>query len=441
MTAQTTLTAAAPVETAESGSLTPWLVCFSAALFFFYEFIQMTMFNAISTDLMREFSISGTELGVLSSTYLYADVVFLFPAGMILDRVSTRSVILVAMLVCVGSTLAFALSHNVYFAGGFHFLAGIGNAFCFLSCIMLASRWFPPRRQALVIGLMVTMAMFGGVAAQWPLTRLSEAFGWRGALQLDALLGAAIMLLIWFFVRDYPADQAEKRKQERAQLQNLGFGESIRLALSNSQNWFCGLYTSFLNLPIMTLGAVWGGVYLTQVHHLTLEKASAVTTMIFVGTIIGSPVAGLISDRMSLRRLPMLIGAILSMAVIAALMYLPTLSYHNLLVLFFLLGLFTSTQVISYPMITESNSRMLTGTSMGLASVLIMGGGALSQPLFGWLLDYGWNGTLVDGAPLYAPANYLLALSMIPATFVVGYLFAWFTKETNCKPFDETTQA
>ena len=157
-----------------SQSLLPWLVCFSAALFFFYEFIQMMMFNAISTDLMRDFAINGTQLGLLSATYLAADALFLFPAGMMLDRFSTRKLILSAMFVCVASTLFFAWSHSVILAGVLHFLGGLGNAFCLLSCIMLASRWFPPRRQALVVGLVVTLAMLGGMVAQTPLRLLSE---------------------------------------------------------------------------------------------------------------------------------------------------------------------------------------------------------------------------------------------------------------------------
>ncbi|MFN7096442.1 MAG: hypothetical protein ACK4PR_02615, partial [Gammaproteobacteria bacterium] len=36
----------------ETKAYTPWLVCFIAAAYFFYEFIQMNMFNAISTQLI-----------------------------------------------------------------------------------------------------------------------------------------------------------------------------------------------------------------------------------------------------------------------------------------------------------------------------------------------------------------------------------------------------
>ena len=67
-----------------------WIVCFSAALFFFYEFIQMHMFSAISPELMRDFSLNASQLGLLSTTYLIANTLFLLPAGLLLDRYSTR---------------------------------------------------------------------------------------------------------------------------------------------------------------------------------------------------------------------------------------------------------------------------------------------------------------------------------------------------------------
>ena len=58
----------------------PWLVVFSAASFFFYEFIQMNMFSSLDPDLMHDFSINATQLSRLASTYFYANLLFLFPA-------------------------------------------------------------------------------------------------------------------------------------------------------------------------------------------------------------------------------------------------------------------------------------------------------------------------------------------------------------------------
>jgi MFS family permease len=415
----------------------PWLVCFSAALFFFYEFIQMNMFNAISPELMRDFSVNATQLGYLSATYLYADVVFLFPAGMLLDRFSTRHIILLAMLICIAGTLGFALAHSFWLASLCHFMAGIGNAFCFLSCMMLASRWFPPRRMAVVTGLIVTMAMAGGVVAQTPMTLLSAAIGWRHALIANAGLGLAIMAIIWLFVRDYPSEYAAQHQQQKESLHALGFWKGIKQAVSNAQTWLCGIYTSLLNLPIMLLGALWGSLYLMQVHHISAEDASLATSMIFIGTIVGGPVIGWISDHLGLRRLPMLVGGVLSLIVVFSIMYLPQPSLKLLLVLFFALGFFTSSQVISYPVIAESTPKSLTGTSMGLASVLIMGGGALFQPIFGGVMDKFWDGTIINGVHQYTLASFQPAMMILPIAFGIGLLAALFIRETHCKAMSE----
>ena len=198
-----------------------------------------------------------------------------------------------AMVLCVGATFIFAISTSIWIAGASHFVAGIGNAFCFLSCIKLATRWFPSERLALVIGLMVTLAMAGGVVAQTPLTLLVQAVGWRRAVLIDATLGASIILLIWFFVHDQPRD-GRPAIASPSLPETMGLGQSIKAALANSQNWLCGLYTCLLNLPIFILGALWGIMYVTQVHHIPKADASYITMMVFVGTIIGSPFFGLV---------------------------------------------------------------------------------------------------------------------------------------------------
>lgn len=415
-----------------SAPLASWLVCLSAGLFFFYEFIQMQMFNSISSDLMRDFSLNAEQLGYLSASYLYADVLFLFPAGMLLDRFSTRKVILSAMVLCVLGTLFFAMTHSLWIAAASHFMAGIGNAFCFLSCIRLASRWFPPRQMALITGLIVTMAMFGGMVAQTPLVLLNVSMGWRNALFLNAGLGVLIMGVIWSFVKDFPASYQQQDAEQRQQLQAQGFLPGIRAAITNLQNWYCGIYTSFLNLPIMVLCALWGNLYLTRVHQLTAMQSSKVISMIFLGTIIGGPLVGWISDRLSQRRMPMVICAILSLLVMILILKMQNLAYPMLLMLFFALGLFTSGQVISYPAIAESNSRMLTSTATGLASVLIMGGGAVAQPIFGWVMDMHWLGSMVNNARVYPAEAYNFAMLILPGAFVMALIMALIMKETHC---------
>ena len=293
-------------------SLQAWLIVLTSALFFFYEFIQMNSFNAIGPDLQRLYGINATELGDLASMYFWGDVLFLFPAGMILDRMSVKRLILIGMAVCIVSTLGFAMSESLLLAKVFRFLEGIGAAFVLLSPLKLASRWFPLSKLALISGLVLTLAFMGGVVAQTPLTILVQHFGWREALYFDVVLGIVIMLLIMIIVKDYPPNQLQEMREEEEQLDQLGFWHSIGAALSNVQNWLCGLYTSLMNLPIMIFGVVWGSVYLQQRHNMELRDASWIVSMIFYGSIIGSPLIGWLSDYLQRRRSLMIACAVIS---------------------------------------------------------------------------------------------------------------------------------
>lgn len=418
-------------EAAETSRLAPWIVIFSASLFFFYEFIQMHMFNAISQSLISSFNINAEQLGYVSASYFYADVLFLFPAGMILDRLSTRKVILTAMWICVLGTIFFSQAHSIWIAAVCHFTAGIGNAFCFLSCLRLASRWFSNRQMALVVGLIVTMAMLGGVVAQTPLTLLVAKVGWRDALLVAAGLGLVIIGIVWRFVRDCPPGKEDLYLAQKQHVKTLGVWNSIHVVLKNPQNWYCGLYTSFMNLPLMLLGGLWGSMYLTTVHHLDKIQSSYVTSMVFVGTIFGGPLIGLISDRLSLRRKPMIIFGILALPIMLAIMYLRHLSLMELNFLFLALGFITAAQCISYPTIGESNPKSISGTALGLASVLIMGSPAIFEPFFGWLMDHYWDGKHVEnGMHVYPAAAYHLPMLIFPVLLVVSLVSAFLVKET-----------
>ncbi|OJA00705.1 MFS transporter, partial [Rickettsiella grylli] len=345
-----------------------WIVCFSAALFFFYEFIQMNMFNAISADLMRAFSLNATGLGKLSAYYFYANLLFLPVAGTLLDRFSTRKIILFSLLLCIIGIATFAMTHSFFLAALFRFMSGIGSAFCFLSSIRLASRWFPAENMALVSGLIVTMAMLGGMVAQTPLTLLVEFVGWRYALLFDASLGIVIFLIIFSLVRDYPENSKQEQKKMHQELSRMGLLKSWRLAYFNPQNSLCGLYVALLNLPMVLLGSIWGGMFLQQAKHFSATEASFAPSLLFVGTILGGPVVGWVSDKFQKRIPLMMLGVIISFVLIIAIIGVPMASIINIALLFFALGFFTSTQVLSYPLVAASNPKSITATSVSVVS-------------------------------------------------------------------------
>lgn len=414
-----------------------WLVVLIASLFFFYEFIQMNMFDSISNNLMHAFHLDHEQLGDLSSFYFMANVIFLFVAGFLLDRCATRLVILVALAICILGTALLSIAHSFEWAAAFRFLTGIGSAFCFLSVIRLASRWFPANRMALVTGIVVTIAMLGGFVSQAPMTMLVHAVHWRTALQIDAAFGVLFFVLIFIFVKDYPENQAAIHFTEQQLIQETGYFQTLRMAFLRLQNWIAGMCVFLLNLPVGLLGGLWGISYLMHTHDISKIHASEISSMLFIGTLVGAPIVGFISDKILLRRPPLFVGALVSLCLVLAVMFLPQLSFYPLFALFFLIGFFTSAQIIGYPLVAENSKRMITAMSVSVVNISVQGGSGLFQPIFGYLLDkhqlmrtHHVSGHLIGG-------DFHWAMWIFPAGLALTMLLVFALPETRCRQRSE----
>jgi MFS family permease len=129
----------------------------------------------------------------------------------------------------------------------------------------------------------------------------------------------------------------------------------------------------------------------------------------------------------------MLLGATFSLITICLITAGFNLGYSTLACLFFLLGFFTSTQVISYPFVGESNPPELTGTGTGLASLIIMGGAGVAQVVFGALLDWNWDGLMANGARVYSAIDFQFAMKMFPISIIIALVAIAAANETFCR--------
>lgn len=415
-----------------TNSFKAWFVVLTAGTFFFYEFIQLNMFDAISRNLMQDFNVSATLLGALSAIYFVANVLFLFIAGNILDRFSTRRIILTALTICIIGVVGLANAHSFLSASIARFLMGIGSAFCFLSSIRLASRWFPSNKMALVTGVLVAFAMTGGVVAQTPMTLLVHALHWRNALAVDACFGLVFVILISLFVQDFPPHHQKTHRAEQMMIREVGLLRSMRLAYFRLQNWLGGIYCCLMNLPIAVLGGLWGVMYLMDTHNLSKLDASYITSALFAGCLIGAPLAGWISDKMTLRKPPMIYGAIISLILVCILVYVPNLSFFSLLILFGLIGLTTGAQIISYALVAESAQPIVTAMSVSVVNISVMSGYWIFQPIFGRLMDDKAVLRLHHSTQHFVASDYTWAMYLFPIGFLLALLCALLVRETHC---------
>ncbi|MFU8797414.1 MAG: MFS transporter [Gammaproteobacteria bacterium] len=401
--------------------LSSWIICLSASLFPLFAFIQMNLLNVLSTDILKGFSINERQLSTLSAMYVYADAIFLIPAGLLFDRYRTQNMLILGFTLSILGTVLFANSYTLLIASIARFVSGFGHAFALIGCFKLVSDLFHDRRQAFLIGLTITIAMFGGMLAQTPLAFLNQTVGWRKAVWIDAIFG--ILILIALFSIFSFNREPKKRNQERLNI-SLCIN-NLKLAFKNSQNWLCGLYVCCLSLPLMILGALWGSSYLISRHNLSAVDASFVTMMVFLGTIIGSPVWGWLSDYTNKQKIFMVVGAVFSLLLVLVILYINNLSVTQLIVLFFSLGGFSSAQVLGYPAIAENSPAEYRSTSMGFANVIMMAGAATLQLLYGVALS---SKNFLD---ISGSNNYQLAMYIFPIAFIASIIFACFIKKKS----------
>jgi len=405
-------------------TFTPWIICFAASLFFFYEFIQGNMFASIADEIMRDFHIEANKMTYLSSVYYLSNVLFLFVAGVTLDRLSPKKTLMMAMFLCVLSTFVLAGAHNFYLALLCRFVTGIGSAFCFLGPIRIASHWFPPKRMALVTGSIVTMAMSGGLLSQYPLTKLVLWVGWRESLIWIAWLGVGMLIVMAIVIKDKIVVQTSSKSR--------AVWSTAKKAYLNSQTWRAAFYTSLMNMAVAVFGAVMGQLYLMQKLGVTQAEASVVNSMLFLGSILGGPMIGWLSDRLRMRVLPMKAGVLISFFITLMILY-TTVSLIGMGILFFLLGFFTAAQVISYAQVAESNAPSMTAMAVSTVSISTQGGYVLYQNLFSAFLSHHGGMHLVDGLPVYSLADYQSAAIILPLGLIIALLTMVGLKETHCR--------
>ena len=408
----------------------PWAVCFAASLFFFYQFIQGNMFASIADHVMRDFGIQASKLVYLSSVYYLPNVLCLFIAGVMIDRFSVKKILLLSMFLCTASTFFLAYTSSFYVALTCRFVAGVTSAFVLLAPVRLATRWFPPKQMAMVTGAIVTMAMTGGLVAQYPLTALLQHVGWRGAVLDVAWFGVVLFVVMVWWIKDNPKGHQDTPGEHTIPMLAAWKG------CFKQQPILAGFYTSLMNLPIAVLGAAMGKLYLMQRLNVPQDDASMINGMLFLGAMLGGPLVGLFSDKLGRRLFPMQLGALVSFVIVLGILYAPV-SFAMMGLLFFLLGFTTGAQVISYVLVAESARPVMIATAMSVVSILTQGGYMVYQNLFSSILVRCGGVEMVQGTPVYPLASYQTAALILPAAFLLSVVVVFGLKETFGKPQHE----
>ncbi len=389
------------------------------ALYFFYAIMQLSFFNFSSGHLINQLQISGIQYGLLSSSYLYALALTLIPAGYILDRFKIKKIALITFFCLVMSSF-FLMSSHLGLIFLYRAISGIANGFAFLICLRVAALYYS-NKIATVSGLMISIGMLGGIFAPIVFSYLAINLDWNLIFIINAILGVVFLLVLMVFFKD--KDDVFKHTLYSRQVLDLV------AVVKNKYNWMCGFYTGFLNLSVYLIASLWGNLFLIQRYGLTNFKASIVSSMIFLGVIIGAPMWGYFSDRIMKKKMLMIFGAFFSLVFALLIVYFARLVFFELVILFFLIGISTSAQVISYPLIAELNSKKMLSMATGFVSLIINLVGAILQPIFAFFLTFNANSTIQNSVTVYSQKGLVQAFCLLPIAFLLAFMLSFFVRD------------
>jgi MFS family permease len=182
---------------------------------------------------------------------------------------------------------------------------------------------------------------------------------------------------------------------------------------------------------LFAFAGLWGIPLLRDLHGLSRDEAAQYTTLTLLAMAVGTLLLGWISDRLGRRKVVMVASAMLYLLVCAGLLWLPWTPGTSGMLLFALLGLCGSGFVLSYACAKEVCAPALSGMAISVVNTGLFLGAAIMQPLFGWVLDRGWDGTMLNGVRLYSAANYHAALWLMLGFAAVALIAALRLTETR----------
>ena len=400
-----------------------------ASVFYLYEYFLRVSPSVMVNELMQTFQVNAGAVGLLTALYFYAYSPMQIPVGMMMDRYGARRLLSFATLVCGLGSLLFAVAPNIFVAGVGRLLIGLGSAFAFVGLVYVSSHWFAPALLALLVGLGNSFGMVGAIAGEDLLSILVDSYGWRLSMFVLAIIGLVGALVIFLGVRgeNKVEDHQPKVTTMKAVLGNL------KLIAMNKHSWINGILSLMFYATMSAFAGLWGVPFIIKAYGISKVMAATIVSMNFVGWLFGGPLLGYFSDHIHNRRYFLMGSAFLALLTLSSVIYLPPMPIWLLYTTFFFVGVFSSAQILTFPISIEINPQEARGTAAAFTNFLIAAGGTFLAPLIGYILDSVWDGKMVGGVANYTVQDFRIALCILPISLILTIILAFFLNDSPYK--------
>lgn len=414
-----------------------WVIFWMMAAAYVFVYFHRLCPAVVALDLQKDLQATGGFMGLLASAYFYPYAIMQFPGGLLSDSLGPRKTVTFFLIIAGAGSILFGIASDVNDAVLARVMVGFGVSMVFIPAMKILSQWFRIREFSFMTAILNTMGGLGALTAATPLALMTGWLGWRASFELIGAGTLVMALLVWSFVRNRPEDMGWPSLSE---IDHTGHGpasaplviplwEGAKRVITEKYFWPVAVWFFFLVGVFFSFGGLWAGPFLMHTYGMTRGEAGGILNMIAVGLIVGSPLVSILSERVfhSRRKVLMLASFLLCLLMLILNLNPDGLSLISLYIGMLLFSISCSAiVVIGFTTAKELFPVEIAGTSVGTVNLFPFLGGAILQPLLGWVLE-----AYPKVSPgVYSLSGYKAMLLILLAASIIALASTFFMKET-----------
>jgi MFS transporter, NNP family, nitrate/nitrite transporter len=256
-------------------------------LHFDISFMVWVLLGALGAYVAKDLQLSPFQKGLVVAVPPLGGAMFRLILGPLADRVGIKGLGLITMglttLPLLWGWLAGGALAQVL---GIGLLLGIAGA-SFAVALPLASRWYPPEQQGLVMGI-AGAGNSGTVIAALVAPRLAEHVGWHGVFGLALIPVCTVWVLFAILAKEPPKAKSTTKISP------------LRLLGESDPRWLCGFYAVSFGSFVGLAGYL--SIFFVDRFNLLKVTAGGFAALCTVAGSLLRPVGGALADRMTATR-------------------------------------------------------------------------------------------------------------------------------------------
>ena len=312
------------------------------------SFVIWSVFSPIAGQIQELFHLSTIQKSVLIATPVLLGSILRIPMGIYTDRFGGKRIFASTMLFLVIPLLLAGWVHSYWLLLLCALFIGMAGT-TFAISLTYVSRWFPPERQGLVLGL-AGLGNLGGAVASYTLPFVFNSYGLQWVFWSLAIMIVIVTAIFWIGTKDLPAPTKVKT-----------FKQSM-VVLKEPSTWYLSTFY-FLTFGGFVAFSVYLPTFLKDLFHLSATEAGMKTAGFVVIATLIRPLGGYLADRIGSRRVLVVVFAgiiITSLAMSVSLHHFAGFS-ASCLVAAALLGVGNGAVFKMVPEVSSGNTGAVTG--------------------------------------------------------------------------------